>query len=115
MMETRILIFLLVAFCALLGASGQIFFKLASENVSTNIMSWLFNYKLIIGLVLYGLATVLFVVALKFGNLSILYPIIATSYIWVTLFSITFLGESFPAFKWAGILLIISGVGIITR
>ncbi|MCK5593854.1 MAG: EamA family transporter [Candidatus Aenigmarchaeota archaeon] len=114
-METKLMIYLLVAFCALLGATGQIFFKLASEDINANIVSWLFNYKLMIGLFFYGLATVLFVVALKFGNLSILYPIIATSYIWVTLFSKTFLGETFPTFKWAGLILIIAGIGIITR
>ena len=114
-METRLMIYVLVAFCALLGATGQIYFKLASEDINSNVMSWLFNYKLMIGLFFYGIATVLFVVALKYGNLSILYPIIATSYIWVAVFSKTFLGETFPAFKWAGLLLIIAGEGIVTR
>lgn len=114
-METKLMIYALVVFCALLGATGQIFFKLASEDINSSIVSWLFNYKLMIGLFFYGIATVLFVVALKFGNLSILYPIIATSYIWVAIFAKTFLGETFPPFKWAGLLLIIVGIGIVTR
>lgn len=115
MMETKLIIFALVAFCALLGAAGQIFFKQASADISMDIKSWVYNYKLIIGISLYAIATILFVVALKYGNLSILYPIIATSYIWVAVFSKTFLGEAFPPFKWMGILLIIAGVGIVTR
>jgi hypothetical protein len=34
---------------------------------------------------LYGLSAILFIVALKHGNLSVLYPVIATSYICVML------------------------------
>jgi len=105
----------LVLFCALLGGFGQLFFKLGSKDISADITSWLFNWKLIVGIALYATSTILFIIALKFSNLSIAYPIIATSYIWVTLFSISFLGEKFPAIKWLGIILIIGGVAIITQ
>ena len=113
--QTKISLILLVAFCALLGAIGQIFFKLASKTLSFEVMALLTNWKLIVGLFCYGIATVLFVLALKYGNLSILYPIIATSYIWVSLFSVFILKEVFPLYKWIGILLIILAVGIITK
>jgi drug/metabolite transporter (DMT)-like permease len=114
-LQTKISLILLVAFCALLGAIGQIFFKLASKTLSFEVMALLTNWKLIVGLFCYGIATVLFVLALKYGNLSILYPIIATSYIWVSLFSVFILKEVFPLYKWIGILLIILAVGIITK
>lgn len=114
-MQTKIIVIITVAVCALIAAIGQIFFKLGSETLSMNLMTWLTNWKLIFGLVLYAIATIFFVYSLKFGNLSTLYPIIATSYIWVAIFSIAFLGENFTIFKWVGILLIIFGVGIIVR
>ncbi len=114
-MQVKLTIILLVAFCALLGATGQIFFKLASEDLSFEFTKLISNWKLWLGLFLYGIATVLFIIALKQGNLSILYPVIATSYIWVTIFSMLFLKEVFPFYKWSGVLLIILGVGIITR
>ena len=114
-MQVKIAILVLVLFCALLGAFGQIFFKLASKDVSMNVMDWLKNYKFFIGAILYALSAVLFVVALKYGDLSLLYPIIATSYIWVSLFSNVFLREEFPLFKWLGIILIIAGIIIIVR
>ncbi|MCK5107112.1 MAG: EamA family transporter [Nanoarchaeota archaeon] len=114
-MAIKISLILLVAFCALLGAAGQVFFKLASKDLSFQIMSLLTNWKLFLGLFLYGVATILFIYALKQGNLSVLYPIIATSYIWVSIFSVKFLGETFAPFKWVGILLIILAIGIITR
>jgi len=108
-------IIILVLICAILGASGQIFFKLASKDVSVNIFDWITNYKFIIGATLYALSAVLFVVALKFGELSILYPIIATSYIWVTIFAIFILGESFSITKVIGTILILLGIAVIVR
>jgi drug/metabolite transporter (DMT)-like permease len=112
--QTKAIIIAVVAFCALLGAVGQVFFKLASKDLQFNIPSLVQNWKLIIGLSAYAIATLLFVFALKRGNLSTLYPIIATSYIWVTIFSIYFLNETFPAYKWWGISFIIIGVSIIS-
>ncbi len=108
------LIFGLVLFCALLGGIGQIFFKLGSSSFSLDV-SLFQNWQLIVGVVLYGVAMVLFIYALKFGNVSILYPLIATSYIWVSLFASVFLGEAFPLYKWSGVLLIIGGIAIITH
>jgi drug/metabolite transporter (DMT)-like permease len=114
-MEVKIEVILLVLFCAFIATTGQIFFKLASKNFSLNPFTWIKNPYFILGGLLYFLGAALFVYALKFGNLSILYPIIATSYIWVVLFAHFLLGESFPAFKWIGILMIILGIGIIVR
>jgi len=105
----------LVLFCAFLGSLGQLLFKLGSKSVSFNILTWITNWQVIGGMALYGISAILFITALKYGNLSILYPIIATTYVLVTVFSITFLGESFSPIKWAGIALIVSGVILIVR
>jgi len=105
----------LVLSCAFLGSLGQLLFKLGSKSVSFNVLSWITNWHVILGMALYGISAILFITALKFGNLSILYPVIATTYVWVTFFSIIFLGESFPLIKWAGIALIISGIILIVR
>lgn len=114
-MQTPVQIISLVLFCAVLGAAGQLMFKLSAPQFSLNLKSILTNYKFLIGVLLYASATILFIFALKQGNLSVLYPIIATSYIWVTILSMIFLKESFPVFKWAGIVLIILGVYIIVK
>ena len=114
-MQVKLSIILLVAFCALLGAVGQIFFKLASKDLNFEIISLLTNWKLFLGLFLYGIATIIFIFALKQGNLSILYPIIATSYVWVAIFSMIFLKEAFTDYKLFGVILIILAVGLITK
>jgi len=106
---------MLVLACALVGALGQILFKTASENFSFSFKGILLNYRFLLGALLYGISAAFFVYSLKFGNLSILYPLIATSYIWVTLFAHFLLGEPFPLYKSLGILMIIFGIGIVVR
>src|SRR3989338_3150875 len=106
-------ILLLVLFCALLGAFGQLFFKLGSKELG--LLPIHTNWKLALGLVLYGLATALFVFALRVSNLSIAYPVIATSYIWVMILSAIVLKEPITVTKLFGVLAILSGLGLIVR
>ncbi len=98
---------------AFLGAIGQIFFKLGSKNLSFDIRKMMRNYSLIAGLSAYGVSALLFVYALRDGELSVLYPIIATSYIWVNFLAARFLNEGMNAYKWGATLLILAGVFLI--
>lgn len=99
--------------CAFLASLGQTFFKIGSKTVNTHVLSWISNWKLILGMCLYGLSAILFIIALKHGKLSILYPIIATSYIWVMMISHFILKEPINYFNWIGVFLIICGVFMI--
>lgn len=67
------------------------------------------------GFILYGVSAVGFIIALKHGRLSLLYPVIATSYVWVTLLSSWVLGEKITSQHWIGIALILSGIVVIVR
>jgi len=71
------------------------------------------NPLLFIGYVLYGVNTFLMAAALKGRELSRLYPIIALTFVWVTILSIATLGEKMNAFRLIGILLIVGGVSIL--
>lgn len=110
----KIYLILLVLFCALLGSFGQIFFKIASKNFSFSLENFL-NVYLILGIILYSFSAFLFIYSLKFGELSILYPIIATSYIFVTILSFIFFNEPLNFYKIVGVLVIILGVWLITK
>ena len=99
-----------VLFACVIGAFGALFLKLASGKVS---MKKLLNKELIWGIFLYGIGSVFFIVALKYGELSVLYPFVATTYIWVALLSIKYLKEKMNWLKWMGIALIIIGVSLI--
>ena len=112
-MTTKLWAIGLVILATLVGAFGPIMLKKASSKSLTNIKSLLSNYHLYAGILLYGLGTILFIPALKGGDLSVLYPFVALAYIWVSLLSVRFLGEKMNRFKWIGIALIIIGVSFI--
>jgi multidrug transporter EmrE-like cation transporter len=67
------------------------------------------------GLSLYGLSTLLLVLALRDGELSMLYPVIALTYVWVTLLSFLIFHDRVNPFKLLGIAIIVTGVGILGR
>jgi len=73
------------------------------------------NLNLFIGYSLYGLSTVVLIIALKYGELSILYPVIALTYVWVTALSVGFYGESLNFWKFVGLTTIVLGVGVLGR
>lgn len=112
-MATQTWAILLVISATLVGAFGPILLKKASEKKLSSLKSLSTNYHLFGGVALYGLGTMLFIPALKGGDLSVLYPFVALTYIWVSLLSVKFLGEKMNRMKWIGIALIILGVSFI--
>jgi uncharacterized membrane protein len=106
-------IILLTALAAFIGSIGQLEFKRGADNLQFDIKLLLTNYHLIIGVAVYAVSTVLYVYALNKGQLSILYPVIATSYIWTLLFSRIFLKEQISLTGWAGVFFILFGVTLI--
>ena len=112
-MATQLWAILLVISATLTGAFGPILLKKASAKKLSSIKSLSTNYHLFGGVGLYTLGTLLFIPALKGGDLSVLYPFVALTYIWVSLLSVKFLGEKMNAIKWLGVILIIIGVSFI--
>ena len=104
---------LLTAFATLIGSVGALSLKFASRYVHRNPLMVLKRPILYVGILFYGISALIFVFALKFGDLSALYPVAALSYIWISLLSIKFLKEKMNDIKWFGILLILIGVVLI--
>ena len=76
-------------------------------------LSLAFNWRIVAGIAVYGISSILFIPALRGGDLSVLYPLVASSYIWVSIWSVLFLKERMSAMKMAGIVLIIAGISCI--
>lgn len=73
------------------------------------------NWSLWAGLTLYGCSTLLLILALRDGELSLLYPVISLTYVWVTIMSVLAFHESINVFKIAGITVICSGVALLGK
>ncbi|MFH1398643.1 MAG: 4-amino-4-deoxy-L-arabinose-phospho-UDP flippase [Candidatus Woesearchaeota archaeon] len=99
---------IVICFTFLISAA-QILFKLGANQPS------IINWQLFLGLALYGISTVLLLIAFRGGELSVLYPLIALSYVWVALILPWFTNEAMNQTKWLGILSIIIGVALIGR
>ncbi len=104
---------LFVVISTVIIALGQIAFKLGTLTLDLSLKGTILNFWLIIGLVLYAIATVLLLVGLKLGELSTLYPIIGLAYIWVCILSFFIFRETITLLNGFGILLIVLGVGLL--
>jgi multidrug transporter EmrE-like cation transporter len=72
------------------------------------------NPKLLLGYSLYGVNTFLMALALKGRELSRLYPIIALTFVWVTMLSLVMLpDEHLNFFRVAGIAFVVGGVSVL--
>ena len=112
-MATELWAIALVVLGTIVGSGGPILLKRASVKKLSSIASLIKNYYLMGGLALYAAGTILFIPALKGGELSILYPFVSLVYVWVALLSVKFLGEKMNLYKWLGIAAIIVGVTLI--
>ncbi|MFC1690540.1 EamA family transporter [Nanoarchaeota archaeon] len=111
--KTRPFAILIVLLCTLLTSLGQLFLKFGANKLSLSFYAIIMNYNLIIGCFFYGMGAILLIVALKYGELSVLYPFIALSFIWVSILSMIFLSEIMTTGKWVGIAVIVVGVSLI--
>jgi uncharacterized membrane protein len=106
----------LVFCCTLLGATAQLLLKTGANQLSqANPVGIITNFALLGGLSLYGISTVLLVLALRDGELSLLYPVIALTYVWVTLLSVVVFHERINPVKLVGVAVIIAGVTVLGR
>lgn len=111
--KTPLWAMLAVTFSTIITSTAQLLFKIGSEKLAFDISILLQNYYLISGFFLYGIAAAILIKSLKYGELSILYPLIALSYVWVTLLSYFYLSESLTMYKIIGVFIVILGVTFI--
>jgi multidrug transporter EmrE-like cation transporter len=113
-MKTQLWAMLLVFLEGLVGAFGPIYFKKGSDIIDLKNLSTFYKNKfLIMGILIYGISTLIFIFALKGGELSVLYPLVGLAYVWVCIYSKFLLQERMTFLKWLGIFIIILGVTFI--
>ena len=110
---------LLVFISVFLAAIGQIAMKKGMDGVDINyffeLTKILTRNYVWLGLSLYGISTVFWLVALARFDLSYMYPLISLGYILTAGFAYVFLHENISLLRWCGILLVIGGVILIIR
>ena len=98
-----------VSFGAFIGSLGAVGFKAGAQRLERNLLALLRNWQLAAGVAGYLLSSVFFVIGLRGGELSVLFPMVSTGYIWTMLWSKLFFHEPMTRGKFAGLVLILAG------
>jgi multidrug transporter EmrE-like cation transporter len=106
-----------------LAIAGQLFMKQGMMMVGKfpitellpRLFSILFQPFVFLGIALYGLSSIFWLVVLSRIELSLAYPIVSISYVIVALFSFFVFKESVSLIRWMGILTILLGVILVSR
>lgn len=103
-----------IVLCTIFTSAGQILWKSGLARIDfSNLLTFL-NFPFILGFVSYGLGLLLMLAAFAKGDLSVVYPILATSYVWVSLFSPMFFPtDSMNLWKWLGVGTILLSVSLL--
>ena len=112
-MKTKTLAIALILFTTLFTTSAQISLKLGITSLKPGFLGLLSNYYMAIGFFLYAIAGIFAIIAFRKGDVSVLYPIFATSYVWVSIVSFYFFKEDLSMLKLAGILIIALGISLV--
>jgi len=108
--------FLLLCGCTLISASAQILMKMGVSKVtSLNPLALATNMPLVAGYALYGLFCLMMILALRQGELSLLYPVISLAYVWVTILSYFVFHDTLNPTKLLGIGTVMIGVALLGR
>jgi multidrug transporter EmrE-like cation transporter len=113
-MKTRLSAMFLVLVSTIFASSGQILVKMGANNMVDGIFLPATFIPLVFGYGLYLVGAALLIVSLKWGELSVLYPIYALNFIWVSILSpIFFTTDTMNLVKWIGVFFVVCGVSVV--
>jgi drug/metabolite transporter (DMT)-like permease len=100
---------LLMLVASLIGSSGAVLLKLGALELKKGFWHIL-NTKLAAGVAVYLVSWYFFVLGIRHGELSVLYPMVSLGYVWTLLWARLFFKEALTREKFAGLALILLGV-----
>jgi undecaprenyl phosphate-alpha-L-ara4N flippase subunit ArnE len=100
---------------ALFATVGQLFYKTAADKIHLNNMfTFILNPYVYAGVAVYFIGLFFMIKSLRRGELTVVYPVMATSFIWVSLLSPLFFQTDFMTTqKWIGVAVIVLGISLI--
>ena len=103
----------LVGVASFVGSFGALYLKTGAAKLNLGLRYLILNGRLLLGVTLFGASSLAYVVALRQGELSVLYPLVSMGYIWTLVWSALFLKERITRNKLLGLLLIVLGIVLI--
>jgi drug/metabolite transporter (DMT)-like permease len=91
------------------GSFGAVFLKIGAGHLSRNLKSLLTNWRLALGIGLYLISSVFYVLGVRNGELSVLYPMVSLGSVWTLVWSKFLLEESLTRPKFLAVGMILAG------
>jgi len=109
---------LLIIISVSIGAIGQIAFKYGAMQMVASPGTTLvekIKWPIVLGLVLYGVSTILWILALKKVELSYAYPMVSLGYIFVFIASYFLFHEAINWLRVGGMVCIMIGITLVAK
>lgn len=94
---------------SVIGSFGAVYLKLGAAHLNRG-FRYIVNWQLALGIALFVGSSIPFVIALRHGELSVLYPMVSLSYLFALVWSRIFFNEPITRAKIGALALILVGI-----
>ena len=112
-MKTPFYSMLLVLLASVIGSVSAVFFKAGAARLHRQLSTLLLNWRLMVGVGIALVSSYCFVLAVRQGELTVLYPLVSLGYVWTLFWSRVFFQEPFTRRKFFGLGLILLGTAFL--
>lgn len=109
MTRTPLSSILLVLLASLIGSFGAVFLKLGAAHLNRG-FRYILNWQLAFGVALFVGSSIPFLMGLRNGELSVLYPMVSLSYMFAIFWSKLFFNEPITKAKLGALVMILAGI-----
>jgi multidrug transporter EmrE-like cation transporter len=109
MSKTPLSSIFLVLLASLIGSFGAVFLKMGAAHLNRG-LRYILNWQLVFGISLFLGSSIPFLMGLRHGELSVLYPMVSLGYIWTLFWSRLFFNEPITKAKLGALAMILAGI-----
>lgn len=109
MSKTPVSSILLVLLASLIGSFGAVFLKMGAAHLHRG-FRYIVNWQLAVGVALFVGSSIPFLIGLRHGELSVLYPMVSLSYMFALFWSRLFFNEPITKAKLGALAMILAGI-----
>ena len=109
-MKTPVISMVMVLVASFVGSFGAVFLKSGAQKLRDGMKYLILNIRLAAGVALFLLSSAFYILGLKHGEVSVLYPMVSLANVWTLFWSRLFFKEPITRSKTLGLLLILVGV-----
>jgi multidrug transporter EmrE-like cation transporter len=95
------------------GSFGALFLKIGAGKLQRSVVSVITNWRLGLGIAFYLFSSVLFVLGVRKGELSVLYPMVSLGSVWTLFWARLVLGEPLTRPKFVALGMILCGIALL--